>query len=154
MKAPRTFANWFEACKDVPTNRKLKLNLPQRELLPLPEFAEFEGMLDAFYKHCLTGPLAQDKHWLGKMPTKETFFNLDRIPAFETPFQPYSQRLQVPAGSEVILHGDLHGDIRSLLYTLKALGEQGYLEGFKIIKPNTHMLFLGCLLYTSPSPRD
>ena len=138
-----SFDTWFAACDDLPTNRKLELPYPPRDVLPLKTFSLLGTLLDLFNERCRTGPLAKEDHWLGRFPDKETFFHPSKIPSFETPFQPFAQRLQLPPGSEVILHGDLHGDVRSFLHSLKALEDRGYLKDFKIIKPNAHMLFLG-----------
>jgi hypothetical protein len=38
---------------------------------------------------------------------------------------------------------DLHGDIRTLMGDLAWLNSEGYLVGFKIAKPNFHMVLLG-----------
>lgn len=137
------FAQWFEKCKDVPSNRREPLRWPPRALLPLPKYAQFETVIDAFLQHCKDGPLAAAERWHGNRPSDATFFNTRLTPSVDGPFEPFVQRLNVPPGSEVILHGDLHGDIRSLVRGVRALNERGYLDGFKITKPNTYMVFLG-----------
>ena len=138
-----SFDTGLAACKDLPTNRRLELPYPPKEVLPIKTFKPLGILLDFFTERSLTGPLAKKDHWLGQFPDRATFFHPTKLPSFETPFQPFAQRLQLPPGSEVILHGDLHGDIKSFLYSLKALEDRGYLKDFKIIKPNAHMLFLG-----------
>ena len=39
--------------------------------------------------------------------------------------------------------GDLHGDVRSLVYTIQQLNDSGILSGFKIADSDTHLVFLG-----------
>ena len=58
-------------------------------------------------------------------------------------FQPFAQKLALSPGSQVVVQGDLHGDVHSLLAALKDLQTRGLLEGFKIVSPETHLLFLG-----------
>lgn len=139
----RPFDDWFAACQDLPSNRRQPLRWPGRELLPFKEFSEFEAIIDAYLAQSQEGPLAQPEQWLGETLPGAPFFNINELPEAVRAFEPFAQRLDVPAGSEVILHGDLHGDIRSLVRSLKALNERGYLDGFRITKPNTYLVFLG-----------
>jgi hypothetical protein len=60
-----------------------------------------------------------------------------------TAFEPFVQKRWVPPGSQVLLQGDLHGDIHSLLAVLGRLQERGLLKGFQITDPRFYMAFLG-----------
>lgn len=57
----------------------------------------------------------------------------------------YVQKNILSADDEVILHGDLHGDISSILQTLTYLEGLGQLRprSFELAKDNAYMIFLG-----------
>ena len=58
--------------------------------------------------------------------------------------KPYAQRLMVNPDDQLIMHGDLHGDIHSVCAFLKQLQDDKVIDDhFKIIKPQTYLLFLG-----------
>lgn len=140
-----TYAAWKAACEKLPSNRSLGQGLAPRELLPLKSFAEFAAVLNPFLDQCRTGGLAQPTAWLGGSPSRETFFNLEAsavVPG-SAPFQPFAQRLLLPAGSEVFMHGDLHGDIHSLNAGLDWLNREGVLDGFRVARTNAWLVFLG-----------
>ncbi len=144
-KPMMAFDAWSRACEALPSGRREDRSYPARDQLPLKTFAEFEKPLVDYFNLCLTGHLAAPDHWLGERPGRETFFNPRRSYTRERamPFQPFAQRLQLPPGARVILQGDLHGDVRSLVAGLKELNRRGILQGFKLADANTHMLFLG-----------
>src|SRR5207244_16068 len=52
-------------------------------------------------------------------------------------------KLVIPPDSEVFFHADLHGDVHSLIADLTWLNEHGELKGFRIVRPNFFMIFLG-----------
>ena len=84
-------------------------------------------------------------NWVGSGPKKEAFFDVTKgwfLPP-EIPFEPFAQKLVLPAGSRVILQGDLHGDVRSLLAVIDKWNDQKWLEGFRIVDPALHVIFLG-----------
>jgi len=85
--------------------------------------------------------LLNKDRWLdGKTPYTGHFFNTTH----RTSFKPFMQKIIIPTGSTVFVWGDTHGCIHSLLRTLRRLQEQGYLnDQFKIIKPNTYLMYLG-----------
>jgi hypothetical protein len=153
VSAPqRSFADWKAACDRLPSNRALKGHWPDRSLLPLQKFSEFDGVVAAFFTQCKTGALSRAGNWVGKPAAQEHFFNTTTAyflasstnpgsPAI--PFEPYAQKLTVPEGSEIFFRADLHGDVRSLLADLTWLNEKNYLNGFTITKPGFYMVFLG-----------
>ena len=125
--------------------------MPSSTLAALPHFGEFDQALTAFFNQCKAGTLAQTRCWVSKAPG-DAFFNTatayfikpERASDFPAiPFQPFAQKLIVPAGSEVFFHADLHGDIRSLLADLDWLNQQGYLRDFGITRTNFYLIFLG-----------
>ena len=146
----RSYEDWRAACEKLPSNRALGGRLPPRAVLPLAQFAEFDAVLQSFFTLSQTGALARATNWIGTAPSTNTFLNTARayflpvsVQPVSIPFEPFAQKLSLPADSEVYFRGDLHGDIRSLLANLTWLNERGYLRGFDIARTNFHMIFLG-----------
>ncbi len=141
----RQFSEWKAACDKLPSNRELKWYLPPKELLPLRTFAEFKEVLDAYFRVAKASTLAQGDAWLAKAPVQPDFFNISAT-YFLRPsirFQPFVQRELVPPGTEIIVHGDLHGDIHSTVAWVEWLNTHGYLRDFTLTRPNVCLLFLG-----------
>lgn len=143
--AEKTFAEWRGLVAKLPTFKAQAGRLPPRELLPLPQFAELEHQLRQFFALSTTGVLARADAWVGPIPTTTGFFDPARsyhqAPAI--PFQPFAQKLLVPPGAEVFFHGDLHGDIHSLVDMLQWMNQQQYLAGFQLTRTNTYLIVLG-----------
>ncbi len=142
----KTFAEWNAACEQLPSNRAIRHRAPPKESLPLKNFAQFEEVLSAFLNLSKRGHLADTNAWVGWTPAHAHFFNTDKDKVYFTkalPFQPYAQKLVVPANAHVVFHGDFHGDVRSLVSSLDWLNNNSYLEGFKLTRSNYYLVFLG-----------
>ena len=139
------FAEWKAACDRLPSNRSLKLALPKGTVLPLKSFGQFKEVLDAFFRLSKTNALSVSGAWLGQGPVTPQFFNTDATYFLKPPipFQPFAQRALVPPGSQVLFHGDLHGDIHSLVAWVDWLNQNGYMRDFKVVRPNVYLVFLG-----------
>lgn len=139
-----SYEQWQTACKRLPENRVLRGHLPDPSLLPLKTFAPLAALLDSFAELSRTGHLARVDLWQGAAPTP-AFYQIQQAyfarPA--APFEPFVQREVVGAKTEVVLQGDLHGDVHSLLRRLAWLNAQGYLQGFRITRPEIRLVFLG-----------
>ncbi|MDP6305762.1 MAG: metallophosphoesterase [Verrucomicrobiota bacterium] len=141
-----TFADWKSACTDLPANRTLLRQAATTKLeTALPDFEEVAKALLAAFESFKTGSMESAANWVGAKPKVTEFFNTNRAYFLNPPipFQPFAQKLQVPAGSEVIYHGDFHGDIHSFIAMLASLNQAGTLDGFRLAKPNSYMVFLG-----------
>jgi hypothetical protein len=141
----RSFSDWKAACDLLPHNRALRLRPPPNHLLPLKTFREFADVMEAFFAMAAKGPLAESGAWLGQSPARETFFNIESayFAAPPLPFEPFVQRLLVPPGSQIMIRGDLHGDIHSLIAWIDWLNQHNFLDGFQIARPDVYLLFLG-----------
>lgn len=140
-----SFADWKNACDRLPANRTLNGRFPPRNTLPFQTSQEFDRALEAAFGHFQSSQLAKEDLWVGKAPEPGDFFDTSRV-YFERSglsFSPFAQKLDVPPGSKLLVHGDFHGDVHSLLSFLETLNEQNILDGFKIIAPRTSFLFLG-----------
>lgn len=143
--AEPTYAEWRAACAKLPTNRSLGGRLPPKDLLPLASFDDLGRLLDAFFAVSTNGPLARSTNWTSAAPKPGTFLNVSRnwfAPA-EIPFEPFAEKLVLPASAKVHLQGDLHGDIHSLLALLEHLNARRSLDGFALSDPDLHVIFLG-----------
>lgn len=142
----KSYEEWIAACKQLPTNRQLKNRFPPKDTLPLKTFAEFDHVLSQFLEANKTGALARAERWLGEMP-KPDFFDTSRAYFQKSSngpkFRPFAQKLNLPTGSQVFFHGDFHGDVQSFIAALEWLNEQKYLSGFRIIRDDFYMVFLG-----------
>jgi len=85
------------------------------------------------------------KTWVGDQPDPKVFFDFEHTwyGRKRVPFQPFAAKLVLPNDATVILMGDLHGDVRSLLCTLDELTERKILDGFKFRESKHYFLFLG-----------
>jgi hypothetical protein len=139
------YKQWRLACAKLPTNRDLKGKLPDKKLLPLPAFADFERALDAFLKLEREGPLADAKNWLDDQPDPKVFFDFTRswYGDKEVPFQPFAAKLVLPKDAVAISMGDLHGDVHSLLRTLDDLNDRKILDGFRFRESKYRFIVLG-----------
>lgn len=145
QEKPPDYQQWQAACAKLPSNRELKGRPPDKSLLPLRSFAEFEQLLDAFLNGETQGRLAQEKSWVGQAPDFKLFFDFQRTwyGDHNVPFQPFAQKLVLPGDAVAIIMGDLHGDIRSLMRFLDELNNQKILDGFHLRGPKHHLIFLG-----------
>ena len=141
-----TFDSWKAACEKLPSNRALLGQAPPAKLqTALPKFDPVAEALLAVFNLFTTGTMNKAENWVGGKPKDTEFFNAQRAYFLRPPipFQPFAQKLSVPNGSEVIFHGDFHGDIHSFVAMLDSLNQSGKMDGFRLAKPNTYMVFLG-----------
>jgi hypothetical protein len=140
-----SYKQWRLACAKLAANRELKGKLPDKKLLPLPKFRDFERGLDAYMQIEREGPLADAKAWVGAQPDPKAFFDFENTwyGGKKVAFQPFAAKLVLPNDATVILMGDLHGDVRSLLRTLDELNDRKILDGFKFRDAKHYLLFLG-----------
>lgn len=136
---------WAEACRALPSNRALGGRLAPKRLLPLASYAEFAAVLDPVLEAYHHGTFARKEAWLDRPPTLEGSLPPDGAARARSniPFEPFAQRLEIPPGTRVFLHGDLHGDIHALIAFLDLLHRQGDLDGFRLTRPDVRILFLG-----------
>lgn len=139
-----TFESWKSQCLKAPANRVLQGRMPTNEQLPLKDFPVVTSTAEQLLEQFQESTLADESKWIGKSPKDDGFFDIKRsyFQPPRLPFQPFTQKVRIPAGSQVIFHGDLHGDIRSLVSTLGWLNENGFMQGFKL-KKNKYWVFLG-----------
>src|SRR5262249_20431636 len=127
------YKQWRLACAKLAANRDLRGKLPDKKLLPLPKFGGFGRMLGGYMPLESDATRADAKTWVGNSPNPKEFFDFTRTwyGSNEVTFQPFAAKLVLPDDAIVLLMGDLHGDVRSLLRTLDDLNERKILDGFR-----------------------
>jgi hypothetical protein len=139
------YGEWKARCLRTPANRVLKGRFPSKEQLPLKEFRVVQQLVEKVFGHTKQAAIADSSNWIGEKPDPTEFFDTRRAYFTRSAirFQPFAQKLAAAPGSELIFHGDFHGDIRSFIATLEWLNRSGRMEGFRIKRPNTYLVFLG-----------
>ncbi len=139
------YNDWKARCLRAPANRVLKGRFPSKEQLPLKDFRVVQQLVSKLFAHTKQSAIADLPNWVGEKPDPREFFDTRRAYFLRSAirFQPFAQKLVAEPGSELIFHGDFHGDIRSFIATLEWLNRSGRMTGFKIKRPNTYLLFLG-----------
>ena len=122
-----SYQAWSAACQVMLENRT-GLSFPAKAYLPLPDPTPLYRLAELAVKQGNSL-----KPWVGKSSP----------PPRGVTFDPFAQKLALSSNSRVVIHGDLHGDIRSLMASLADLQKRKILTGFKVTAPNTHLLFLG-----------
>lgn len=145
QQAMPDYKAWRTACAKLPSNREQRGQMPNKNVWPLPTFADFEPALDGFLRTTREGPLADAKLWVSEQPDPKKFFDETRgwYSTPEIPFEPFAEKLVLPNDAVLILMGDLHGDVRSLMATLDDLNQRNILDGFQLKGTKHHLLFLG-----------
>ncbi len=141
-----TFKEWKNQCDRLPLNRELNGRYPPVSLLPLKSFQDFEKVLDNYLDYSRTSQLSNREKWVGNIDKLNAFLNTKSayfLKNSEIPFQTYTEKRTVPPGTEILIHGDLHGDIRSFLTYLEWLNANSFLDDFRLTKPGSMMVFLG-----------
>ena len=119
------FETWAAACLSLPANRGA-ISVPKRTRLPLKDVGPLYRLVDR-----LLDQQQSLQPWLEKESVAETGF------------RPFAQKLALEPGSRVVVHGDLHGDIRSLIVSLQELQRREILDGFRLTVDDVHLVFLG-----------
>lgn len=104
---------------------------------------EFESTLNAFIAAATSGSLRNPQFWSeasdGELLPHPDFFDSKQVV-----FYPFAQKVIGKPNDMFFMHGDLHGDITSLLQELKYFYDNNIIDDhFRIIQPNVHIVFLG-----------
>lgn len=108
------------------------------------QWQEFKSVLDAWLQMQVHGPLSVEVNWSeiknNKIKPGIDFFDVTQA----CRFAPFAQKLIAESGDVFYLHGDLHGDIFSLLEEIKELKARGVINNsFRIVQDNVWFVFLG-----------
>ncbi len=134
VRSYSTFFEWQTACNALPRYDDHKDN-PFKTLL---DKQDLEKEVDHFFG-VITTQLTKT-FWVGGKPSYKFYGLRSDI------FEPYVQKLFIPPGSGVAVHGDFHGDVHALNSFITTFAQQGYMDKndpFKITDPSFYMLFLG-----------
>ncbi|MEM7384941.1 MAG: metallophosphoesterase family protein [Verrucomicrobiota bacterium] len=124
------FETWAAIFDNLPQNREKQKPLP--EDFPLSDM-QMASQMEGFVR-IQRGLLQNAAQWIGG-EAPPVLGQAER-------FYPFAQRLRVPSGSRIFFHGDLHGDVHSLLAEFRSL-QGDVLQGFNIRSPDVYFVFLG-----------
>lgn len=152
-----TISSWINAFRKLPKNRN-GANFNQHSGFSscgdkINQWKEFKVVLDAWLLMNTLGPLFQDTNW-SPVHNRMVFKFWSKIKAkpelefFNTTqpcrFTPFAQKLIAEPGDVFYFHGDLHGDIFSLLEEIKELRNRKVIDdNFRIIQDKVWFVFLG-----------
>lgn len=136
-------SHWITTCKSLPQNRKGASSKKDSSFKMIDGTlnagqTEMYCIVNAWLKMMAEGSLSNDHVWqLGMKPSVD-FFEVNAS------FKPFAQKMVAAPGTQFYVHGDLHGDVHSLVVWLESLQCQGVLDdAFCIIPDNVYFLFLG-----------
>jgi hypothetical protein len=150
-KPQLTFSQWSDRVSQLQEFPPQVSSYPSRKqyvrILRLKDFLEILSCCAQYTKR----DIANTKSWMYKNTLQSqapTVFDLTRAmqsdPAHNFIFKPYAQKLIIPAGSQVVMFGDLHGAVHSLIRDLQKLKKEQILDNnFKLRDARSYMLFLG-----------
>ncbi len=128
----------------LPTNEypAYKINKMVPSTTPLA-YETLDKLVDLFFCMMQRSVFNKQDYWINHTNPQQFLNHLSNNEE-EPQFNPFMQKIVVNPGSQIAFQGDLHGDVHSLLASLDALKEKGYLdENYKIIKDNFYLAFLG-----------
>lgn len=136
-----SFEEWRNLCQNLPI---YKPDTPYTERpfdTPLSKKVFFDEL--SRFNSTMTRTLQNRNtcQWLGNLPPK-SFYDL----SIDSEFEPYVQRLILKNGTDCAFHGDIHGDIHSLIGFLSYLTNNKILggeNGFKVVDEKFKIFFLG-----------
>lgn len=107
-------------------------------------WSEFKNVLDAWLRMQVNGPLSKTVNWSqannNKFKPNSDFYDITQPAKFD----PFAQKIIAQPEDVFYVHGDLHGDIFSLLLEIKKLIKTGIIDNFfRIIPDNVTLVFLG-----------
>lgn len=110
------------------------------------EVSQFDETLKDLANKLVKGPLAQPI-WLKEKPEAEFYdassFGTDAN-VLEKTETFIGQKVVLPKGAQIIVMGDFHGSIHSLIRNLWRLLASGFIDSnFKIVKENSFLVFTG-----------
>lgn len=135
----KTFNQWYIDCAQLPFYRNIGSTYKYTSL----KLHELEEVCQKFIGESKNSKLADATAWLEFAPKQDDQFFVSQKPL--KLIKPFVEKIVVPNNSVVAFHGDLHGDVHSLLAYIKSLQDKNYLKknSFKIKDPNFYMIFLG-----------
>lgn len=159
----QTVTAWVQACKKISKNKKIEAYSPFFEGIEALLYEakdvfeagsirqksskEFLYILNLWKTMMVTGSLSQKNLWAvsntGQKNPKSSFYE-DQNLVKSAEFQPYVQKILANPNDQFYVHGDLHGDIDSLVAELEYLLKAGIIDdNFRIISDTSWFLFLG-----------
>lgn len=137
-----TFHEWKSECKKLPFFKDSNNKVGNTSLL----YEEFKEALLEFIKEINYTDFRNKKSWLNADVYNNSIRNFFIAPLKQDVFQPFVQKYNIPTTNTIVLKGDLHGDIHSLIAFIDALRKLDYMDElnpFCIKDSQLRLVFLG-----------
>lgn len=132
------FIDWAKSCDALPYYVDLSPTAKYEKSNMLDDL-EFRNTLDAF-QEVMRETTRKIELWNPHRPPRLNFFDTT---ATEEPRSFFVKKHIINPGTTLVFQGDLHGDIHSLIATLRFLNAKNLMNGFSITNDNIHLVFLG-----------
>lgn len=150
-KRERSFDYWVQEVLSQAKeyNEKFNIQVDHPKDFPkiLPE-EDFYKNWRSYMKRKVQDPFAQSENWQGKTKSfPQNYMHLIRDLEKTFPELQYVEKTYVDPKGEMVLFGDIHGSIHSLLRNLSRLRAEGMLgSNWKLKNPDSKIVFLGDLV--------
>lgn len=137
------FSDWKKRCDTIPHYKDLIAKNPFVEhdySYAASDYHEFMVAVAEVTKSYKNSDLTNRALWVNGKAYKSDFFE-NKIKSFD----PYLQALCVQPGTEIVMFGDRHGDVRSTVQMIEELRDTGYFESDDsfTLKPGILLVGLG-----------
>lgn len=138
-----SFDDWYTRVRSLTPNICLKDEELSESIIPAEALQRLVLLYSAIVKEQL-----QRSTWIGTPLPADFFVGMSMHEAEQGNrlhnYKPFVEKMVVQPGAQIAIHGDLHGDIFSLMKFLYDLKQKGYIDNeFRIAKDNAYLLFLG-----------
>ncbi len=134
---------WEKRCAIIPHYKEMVTKNPGIEhdySVAAIGYKEFMSALEQVTDLYKKSDLTNSAHWVDGAALSPSFFN-----AKAKDFDPYIQAMRVAPGTEIIMFGDRHGDVRSTVSMIQELRQKGYFaaDDSFTLKPGVLLVGLG-----------
>jgi len=139
-----SFKTWKKACESLPAYipDSVRAQKPFNQTVLTPQ--ELTNALTVYFDTLLTDKelFLNKLHWVDQILPDKLINSLQQDNS--TPiFDPFVEKIVLNPKSIVAFHGDIQGDVHSLLAFITHLQQKKFIKDFEIIHPDFYMIFLG-----------
>lgn len=145
LKFAYNFDEWNKACQTLPSYKPCDIRAAQfKKHKKIISAEELQYALDNYFAIMLndSNVFLNKNNWINCALPNLLIKNLSEKDSKEV-FDPFVEKVVLNDKSVVAFHGDIHGDVHSLLAFLSDLEKRKLLKNFEIINSNFYMVFLG-----------
>lgn len=139
-----TFDTWKKACESLPAYIPDAVRAQKAFNHTVLSPQELTNALTLYFNTLLADKeiFLNKLHWVDHLLPDKLIKSLKQDLAIPI-FDPFVEKIVLEPNSIIAFHGDIHGDIHSLLAFISHLQQKNFLKDFEIIHPDFYMIFLG-----------